>query len=387
MHAAWRLRVEPEDELARRVLGFRRAGDGWAGSYAARRMERGDVWDARFGWVKAEDLPRWEAGERRVGSRWVSAEDDAKRHAEIDKGWSVRTDHFQVQSNHSLAAAAELAGRLERLHAVWRQLFAEFAYTDAQIRRRLDGTGEGGHRGKPMQVRYYATRDEYVRTLRRDQPRIGETLGIYFDQKRLSHFFAGPQQDPGTVRHEVTHQLFHESRRAARGVGVLANFWAIEGVACFMESLRVVSVEEAGTVVSLGGALDGRLPAAVHRRLIDDYYVPLAELTRLGMGGLQKRADLPRLYSQSAGLATFFMNHRGGVYRRAFVEYLVQIYAGRDDPATLAELTGQSYDRLDQEYEAFLLETARRIAKQAAGETSQTPPGQNEPLPELELPR
>lgn len=96
------------------------------------------------------------------------------------------------------------------------------------------------------------------------------------------------------------------------------------------------------------------MPAARHRRVVDDYYVPLAELSALGMTDLQQRPDIARLYSQSAGLAAFFMDAEGGALRQPFRELLALVYAGRDDADKLAELAGRDYGQLDREYQAFL---------------------------------
>ena len=131
------------------------------------------------------------------------------------------------------------------------------------------------------------------------------TLGIYFDHRRSSHFFAGPEQDSGTIYHEAVHQLFQESARSGKHVGALSGAWAVEGVACYFESLTALSSTPQGRIFSLGESGAGRLRAARHRRLVDNYYVPLQELTTLGMTDLRRREDVARLYSQSAGLATF----------------------------------------------------------------------------------
>ena len=48
------------------------------------------------------------------------------------------------------------------------------------------------------------------------------------------------------------------------------------------------------------------------------------------------------------------MHYQGGLYRQELVEYLRAVYAGRDKPTTLAELTGQRYERLDAQYGDFL---------------------------------
>ena len=111
--------LDPDHEDARRVLGYQRVGDSWAGSYAARRLKKGEVWHQQFGWIAAEDLPRYEAGKRRFGKKWISAEEDIRRHATIDRGWQIRTDHFRVITNYRRKDASELALRLEVLYQLW----------------------------------------------------------------------------------------------------------------------------------------------------------------------------------------------------------------------------------------------------------------------------
>ena len=347
--------ADPDHTDARRVLGYRRIGNLWAGNYAARRIERGETWHSKFGWIKTEDPPRYEAGERPFGRRWVTAEEDARRHTKIDDGWKIRTDHFRITTNHSRQEASQLATQLESLYQIWNQLFGGFHLKPTDLLKRFDGKATSGYRSKPFEVVYYRTRDEYNATLLQQQPRIEMTLGIYFDLRHKTHFFAGDQQDAGTITHEAVHQFFNESGHAIRKVGASQNAWLIEGVACYFESLA--EHREAATgdrTFTIGTPTAGRLPAARHRLLVNDFYVPLAELSALGLKGFQQRSDLPRLYSQSAGLVTFLMHYQEGVYRPALVETLQRLYAGRDRVSTLEDLTGRSFVELDREYRKFI---------------------------------
>ena len=346
--------LDPNHEAARRVLGYRRSGNVWAGSYAARRMENGEIWHTEFGWIRGGDIARYEAGERPLGKRWISAEEDVRRHATIDKGWKIRTDHFRVVTNHSRQDAAALATRLEVVYRLWQQLFGGFYLEAPKLLERFEDEENSGYRSKPFQVVYYGSRQEYNTALRLQQPRIGITLGIYFNTTQTAHFFAGPEQDAGTIYHEAVHQFFQESARATRNIGVLANAWVLEGVACYFESLVEQKAPTGGRNFTIGTVDAGRLPAARHRRLVDDYYVPLAEFSTLGMSDLQARGDIAQLYSQSAGLATFLMHGRDGAYRPALVKLLKLIYTGRDKSTSLQELTGRDFAELDREYRDYL---------------------------------
>jgi len=361
-YAARVLAADPDHHEARQLLGYLSVGDSWGGGYAARRFERGEIWNPRFGWLRAEDLQRWKADERPLGKRWITLEEDTRRHRTIEDGWRLRTDHFEIVTNHSREAAAELAAQVETLYRVWQQLFGDFYLAKSDLLRRLDQKKVSGHRRQPFSVVYYRSRDQYNSALRSQQPRIDITLGIYFDTTRKSHFFAEPQQNPGTLYHEAVHQFFQESGRSAKKVGALGNAWAIEGVACYFESLMNLPREEqsglgpsgAGRFFTIGTASAGRLPAARHRRLIDDYYVPLAELSPMGTSDLQQREDLAQLYTQSAGLATFFMHYQDGIYRKQFGELLRLLYTGRDTPGKLSELVGVGYPQLDRQYREFM---------------------------------
>jgi hypothetical protein len=259
-----------------------------------------------------------------------------------------------VTSNHSQAAAAELAARLERLHQIWRQLFAGFYLSEREVRELFAGDRQPRERHRQFHVIYHRDKDDYVAALQRRQPRIAETLGIYFDADREAHFFAGDDQDLATLNHEAVHQLFQETRPAARHVGETANFWIIEGIATYFETLREHRDAEAGLYYTIGESSAGRLPSARKRLVVDKFYVPLDELTRLGKDDLQRYGELAKLYSQSTGLAALLMDGEEGRYREPLVVYLTAVYAGRDAADSLSNATGRSNAELDAAYRRYL---------------------------------
>ena len=345
------LHVDPDLQAARKLLGFVRFRDAWQTPFAVRQLSAGKVWTDRFGWLPETHLARYEQGERYYRGRWMPAETEAKLRERISQGWRVESEHYSVLTNDSLESGVQLSERLERLHAVWSQVFAGYVIDDAELLRRFAGKPPRSRGIRQHKVVYYRTRDEYNAALREQQPRIDITLGIYFDHERTAYFFAGAEQDLGTIWHEATHQLFSESRPTTRNVGRSSNFWVIEAVACYMESLREHPTEGYAT---LGEPDAGRLPAARQRLLQDSFYVPLAELVALGMKDLQADPRIAMIYSQSAGLATFFMQAEGGKYREPFVAYLRAVYDGYAEKNTLAELTGREYPQLDEEYREWM---------------------------------
>lgn len=343
------LREDPDHGPARQALGYVRVDGRWRASYERDRIRRGEVWHDRFGWIAREDVAEYEQGMRRSGSTWISAEEDQRRRSRVENGWEVGTAHFQITTNDSLEAGVRTARRLETLYALWRQVFADFWIREGSQQRRFLHGDLFRFTGRPFQITVFRTRDQYVRALRRHQPMIAMTLGIYFDRHRRSYFFAGLEQHPGTLYHEASHQLFHESRQATRQVGKWNNFWIVEGIAAYMESLR----NERDYWV-LGGRDADRIVAAKSRLERDGFYVPFGELVRMGTDDIQRDPEIQKLYSQMASAATFLMHYDTGRYRAALMQYLRTVYERRAAPGTLAQLTGTRYDVLDEQYREFL---------------------------------
>lgn len=355
------LHADPDHAPARRALGYQLDGDVWRTRFEARQRARGLDWNTRFGWIEPGDSPRYEAGERRVGRRWLPVADAARAHSSIEEGWVVRTDHYAVTTNHSLERGAELAAELEAFRRAWTQLFAGYVYDDAEVRGLFGGARDARKARRPLRVYYHRDKAAYVAHLRRRQPRIAETLGIYFDDTKEAHFFA-PDPSPATGRideeaaalaratlyHEATHQLFTETGPGRRGAGRDANFWLVEGVACYAELLAPVAGEPRYT---LGNPAQGRLPSALQRGPV----LPFAELAALGQSDLQRRPDLAPLYAQATGLVAM-LRHGAHADRdaEALVGSLRAVYEGRHDTDELPRRLGRSAADLDREYRDFL---------------------------------
>lgn len=354
------LRENPDHKQARRALGYVRFRDQWRTPFEIRQLSAGKVWHDRFGWLPKAHVERYEKRDRYYQGRWMAAADEQAQRGDVKRGWRVESSHYVVTTNHSLEEGVRLSRQLETLYTIWQQVFAAFHTDDAELRRRFEGRGTRND-PKPHNVVYYRSRDEYNRTLGAGQPKIEMTLGIYLDKARTAYFYAGDEQDPGTVYHEATHQLFHETRPASSEAGQRDNVWIMEGIACYMESLA-----EAGNHYTLGGANAGRMPAARHRLNEDHFYVPLAELVTMGVEAVQHDPRIAMLYSQSSGLADFFMHDAAGRYREPLVRYLVAIYGGKATAGTLSELTGTSYSALDRQYRSFMSPTGDEPAGSAA---------------------
>jgi hypothetical protein len=344
------LHENPDHAAARKLLGYHKSGDRWVTDFGAAKLAAGSVWHAKFGWLPGDHVARYENGERYLNGRWVSAIDDAAFRTTIDRGWKIDTEHFRLTTNVGLEEGVRLAERLESLYHVWRQLAARFHTPEVEWKRLYAGGEPRKLPPKRYAVVYFRSKDDYVAALKPREPQIEMTSGYFRNADDTAYFFAdGSENTDAFLFHEVVHQLFAVTKPGAARIATKGNFWIVEGIACYFESLVLP-----GDYAELGDLANARMAAARHRRLVDDFYVPLAEFTSYTMTQMQKDERLPRLYSQASGLTWFLIEAEDGRYREATIDYLSAVYAGTDKPTTLAERTGRTYDELDAAYLAYL---------------------------------
>lgn len=356
------LHEDPDHKSIRRMLGFQQYRGKWLTNYEKDRARKGFVWHDRFGWIKRNYVEQYEEGKRLYNGRWISAEEDARLHADIRNGWVISTEHYNILTNHSIEEAVALGEKLEGLYRVWKQLFIRYYASEAQVASLFEGRAARLQLPRHNVV-YFRNRQEYVDTLKPNSPSIDISLGIYIhgitavSKKSAMYFFAGEDSDLPTLFHEATHQLFHESRKVSQMVGHGANFWVIEGVAMYFETLK----QENGSHV-LGGFDTERIEVARIRLFNPEYrfYEPLAKFCQLNITDIQSDQErIAMRYTQAAGLFFFLMHYDNGLYRDAVVAYLNAVYSAQDNPQTLSQLTGKTYEELDREYLEFMQEGGR----------------------------
>ena len=324
------LREDPDHSEARRILGYvKNTGGAWM-------------------------LP----GEEKMAVQQPRL-DHPKLNWRARSYWRLETPHFQIVSDHSAREALEAGEQLEKLHALWRQVYFRYWSTPAALAERIAGRNEPLALERPkMQVVLFKSRDEYVKQLTPAEPQIEMTVGYYDQKQRITFFYAGDTSVYPTWYHEGTHQLFQEAVPGTSSQpGEERNFWAIEGAALYMESL--VSRSSYWTV---GGCEAERLQFARNRALSGEFLMPLARLVEQGREQLQKSPDIRRLYGQAAGVAHFLIDGSSGRYRERFVDLLSSVYRGQDAGHELAKTTGKATEVLDEEYRAFLDVTDEDLA-------------------------
>lgn len=354
--------VDSDCEGARRFFGYEERDNVWRTTWEIERLNKGEVETRRFGWLPKEHVERYENGERYYRNRWVSEAEEAEKILAGSSGWRVETEHFSILSRVSLERGVEIGRFLETYYQSWLRLYYRFVASEKQWASRFNAKGVA--LAKKHRIILYRNREEYLRELRKHDENVDASIGWYLPNMRCIFVYEPSPNDEyefdlfSLLAHEVTHQLFNECYLATSGrnkpvsqPGRRANFWAVEGVATYMETYALTPNN-----ARLGGVETYRLQQAIASCFDEKNYIPLRQYVAATREDFQT-SDMPRLqhlYAQATGLAFFFFHHRDGVYRNAFIAYLYAVYQGVDQPNTLEKLTGRAFEELDAEYVKFL---------------------------------
>ena len=169
------IQADPDHEAARRAFGYQKYQNQWHTPYEVRMLGNGMVWHEKFGWIEKANLPRYVSGQRLVGVTWIDADNDAKLHSEIRFGWEIETEHYHIRTNHSIEVAVALGVKLEDLHRVWRQVFAGYYCSAADVLL-PSPTGRGAG-GEGNSLPSPAGRGAGVRAIHSPRP-LGEGQGV-----------------------------------------------------------------------------------------------------------------------------------------------------------------------------------------------------------------
>lgn len=360
------IHANPDHAAIRKILGFQKYKDQWRTKWEIDKLRKGYVDHERFGWIREKHVDRYEAGERYDGKKWITREEDAREHREIHRGWKIESEHYVILTNHSIEEGVRMSRKFEDLYRAWKMLFLRFMASDETLASLFDSRSPSRSYGSPSRHGVYVFRDEadYVDNLVKYEPRIEGTNGIYVLEAGRCLFYSSRAVDADdsdvilspeeeeyadrTLLHEGTHQLFFEVRKTVSSPGEKCNYWILEGIATYMETLRAE-----GDYYVLGGVEDDRFQAAAIRLQEEEYhfFIPFEKLVLLGSNFKMFPMDKqPQLYSQCAGMTHFLMHANNGTFREPTLAYLKLVYEGKDAPETLEKLTSRSYEELNKLY-------------------------------------
>ena len=196
------------------------------------------------------------------------------------------TSRIIVDTTADERDAREVAADLERVFWVWTQLFFPFWNQSDVVGEQLSIGQDGGLRLRhdaslpnrpPMRVVLFADRQQYRDAMSASVPGdlaagVVQSSGFYDDRRRISFFYVGEGAEVVRARrHEWTHQLLDRSTSRRRtDVKRSDDFWVVEGIASYMESLAFPKElhpdadEASQSFAVLGGWDTSRL---MHRRI------------------------------------------------------------------------------------------------------------------------
>ena len=402
------VRIDPDHKYARSVLGQlifsdpqRKEEPGYAGEWVSqfekqkRSGSKPQTFHPEFGWIPITSVSRYEEGLRPWKGGWISTEKEAEHRRDFRNAWEIPSEHFLVKTNVSLEVGLELSQKLELYYEWLQQHFAAFFETPAALQDRFDNATLRGsaHKRGPMELHFYAKRDEYQKRVEGKVPPNLETTGYYSQENRTTYFFMDRKERTlSTLFHEATHQILDihtlEARRAAAraraqklrqkptewGLGERSNFWIIEGLACYFETFEVNEGK-----VTIGRPDNVRVIRAIDRltRPEDQFYLPSKEFLALGRNDFMHHPQVAPLYTQAAGFTHFLMHYEDGLYRDDLIALLAAIYRPDGDyilqEPSLARIAEVTHDAFDQQYRTYMQNLAEQMNVQPDEGGVQTP--------------
>ena len=370
---------QPDHREARRLLGYVPHEGGWARPFAVDQLKKGLVSHPTFGWVRADWVPHLDRGELpappdsrgQKKARWLSAAEADGLRANWSPPWYINTEHFEIQTNVTLAEAITFGRRLEAFHDLFMALFADILGENLPLVRRFKDpsmTGEPGY--KPHSVYYFGSKSEYVDHLRPSQgPDIAKSLGFYpppkagGSRRMPAYFFRDPDgQLPvtATLYHEVSHQLLFETAGANAYTRNVGNYWVFEGLGTYFETV----LPQPDGSLEVGG-LVGRASRRRSRRWsVRASSSRWPSSLRSDENAFNSDPEIYLHYQQAMALTVFLMQWHEGTYRDAFLDYVRDAYRGRIKHGagrTLQDRLGQPYATLDSQFRAFLKNGEERL--------------------------
>ncbi|MDO4586529.1 MAG: hypothetical protein Q4C95_04440 [Planctomycetia bacterium] len=353
------LNIDPDYEPVRSVFGYSLYNEQWRTHWEIRQLEKGFIDHQHFGWISNDLVERYNQGERFYRGKWVSIQKETELRRQNKDPWRIETEHYQLRTTLSLEEGVRICRLLEDYYEVWQRFFYRFAATNKEwatrfLNKKINAT-------QRHYIILYQNRDEYLKELISFDQNIHKSSGGYFPEVKCIFVYEPSDPDDSALDemliHEATHQLFHEKRSASTKTnnlksiypGQKANFWVIEGISVYMESFR-----KKGDLYIIGGKDNYRFQRAKERCSEPNGYLPLSQYASLSMKSFQNNDNVPMLYTQAAGLTSFFLHYDNEKYHNAFIDYLFLVYNEQDDLQTLERLTQKTFEELDLEYNNYM---------------------------------
>jgi hypothetical protein len=366
----------PEHAAAQDVRGYTAIQENgkkrWVSKYEANKRKEGVLYKNPQGeiegWIPREDKKRWDQGLRprkdATGAMtWIKEADERALVEQNDANWYVvESEHFTIKTPTSRAEAYEFGQLLEEYYTQFFKTFIAFFDEGKGLNYLLNR--------EPLKhkhlVLYYPNAklyDLHVKTYHNDDPLLksDQSAGFYSTDRACeaaSHFFstgkgkARSKEDLATTYHEVTHQLFGETKEneEMRSVG---NNWVPEGVATYVETCR----DKSGSW-SPGADTNSAYLAKAKAFLAKNPNWSLADFIAIDHDAFHKNGR-GNNYALSCALTYFLMHADDARYREDCVRFVSDFYAGKVQAGSLLERLGTSESTLTRQFRDFMTKLPR----------------------------
>ncbi|MCA9195328.1 MAG: hypothetical protein KDB03_26335, partial [Planctomycetales bacterium] len=193
-------------------------------------------------------------------------------------GWPVgsyqviETPNFVISTRASSRETIALASKLEVFYALWTQAMYPLWADAGALQRRMAGGKALWQRERKLQVVLFKNRLEYLEALGVGESNIEVSVG-YYNPTAKSSFFYPDEGLEATLIHELTHQLLAEATNfeAISTAGKTQEYWLVEGIAIYFESMRPYPAAEG--CWTLGGNYAKRIQTARYRAVRDGFWI------------------------------------------------------------------------------------------------------------------
>lgn len=327
------LRMDPENERARRGLGETKVGGTWLRPFDVDQVKAGLVRDERLGWIIAKDMAKYDKGDCYdfEAKRWAKLTELNSLHAQPGSPWKLRSEHFDLISTADLELSVQVQGRLE---AFFLQVFRQYDlfFAGKGTAALIFGMAPAKKR---LTVYFYRDHDQF---LKEAKPPFTWAAGFYTNAKHASFFHGDAAAfHVSTLQHELTHQILAEYTGGAGNPPQ----WLAEGAAVYLED----AFFQNGTL-TLGTLVNhSRIEAYRNALRSGQKEHSLRDVLRFVTIKDWDSGDIPMNYRGVGAVLYFFTTLDGGRYRGDAIAMLRDAYSGNLRP--IEDYFGLSIQALD----------------------------------------
>jgi len=349
------LTIAPDDrdtyqKRARKVLGYTwdYQEKKWITDWEAEMKKTHFLTDE--GWVPKKDKRNWEKGLRPYKGKWVSMEREREIRTRNEYNpFRVESEHFEVLTNLGRKEAWQYATMLEDFNRTFYRVF--IGYYDPVAGARLLFNKEDLK--NKHQVYLFPSRNDYLIHVKAEfgnNPILRQSAGFYSTGDAKSRFYWSQDITPtlDTLYHEVTHQLFAETKTNLSGSST-GNNWVVEGLATYVETWEKID----------GEWYPGRNTRNRYLQLVKKFLEgspgwSLADF--ITIGNLEFHQTNRGLnYALSCALTHFFFHYDNEVYKEDFVRFVSAYYGGKVGKNSLADyISGKDTATLEKEFREYM---------------------------------